>query len=84
MSRTVSVIAGAVLLSVALVGVTILCGPPAAGQAENEIVTALPYQIETKYEEDPFQQGQIDESTQHLRAILLVYASGRTKVVPVK
>ena len=84
MSRITSIIAGAVLLSVALIGVALLWGPPAAGQAENEIVAALPYQLETKYEEDPFRQDRIDKSTQHLQAILLVYGDGRTKVVHVK
>jgi hypothetical protein len=48
------------------------------------VVSALPYQQLIRYEEDPFHQGQIKQSTQSLQSILLVYADGHTKVKKVE
>jgi hypothetical protein len=71
----------AAVLCLGLAAAALVWAAPSAGEGQaNEIVSALPYQQIIRYEDDPFRQGQIKQSTQSLQSIILVYADGHTKV----
>ncbi len=48
------------------------------------VVTAVPYEVETRYEMDPFETDHIRSTTSQLKTVLVVRSDGSTEIVKAK